>query len=194
MPKILALQGSPRKHGKVAQLLQAACDGAREAGAEIQVIHLYDLNFSPCTGCMACRASGQCIKRDDDVGALEAALLAAEGLMMASPTYWGNMSGVMKLAMERLSGFLLEEPKNGFPRPRLGKNRGKALLIATCSTPWPFSSICNQSRATLSRMAEIAHWSGFKITGRVALSGTQGMPEVPMKILSKARKMGRKLV
>ena len=41
--KVLLLNGSPRKNGNTAQLLKRAMDGAREAGAEVELVNLYDL-------------------------------------------------------------------------------------------------------------------------------------------------------
>ena len=41
--KALFINGSPRKNGNTAQLLKRAMDGAREAGAEVELVNLYDL-------------------------------------------------------------------------------------------------------------------------------------------------------
>ena len=43
MTKALFINGSPRKNGNTAQLLKRAMDGAREAGAEVELVNLYDL-------------------------------------------------------------------------------------------------------------------------------------------------------
>ena len=40
--KALFINGSPRKNGNTAQLLKRAMDGAREAGAEVELVNLYD--------------------------------------------------------------------------------------------------------------------------------------------------------
>ena len=42
MVKALFINGSPRKNFNTAQLLQRAMDGAREAGAEVEMVNLYD--------------------------------------------------------------------------------------------------------------------------------------------------------
>ena len=42
MTKALFINGSPRKNGNTAQLLKRAMDGAREAGAEVELVNLYD--------------------------------------------------------------------------------------------------------------------------------------------------------
>ena len=51
MVKALFINGSPRKNFNTAQLLQKAMEGAREAGAEVEMVNLYDrnLNYKGCT-------------------------------------------------------------------------------------------------------------------------------------------------
>ncbi len=44
--KALFINGSPRKNGNTAQLLKRAMDGAREAGAEVELVNLYDRNLN----------------------------------------------------------------------------------------------------------------------------------------------------
>ena len=57
MTKALFINGSPRKNGNTAQLLKRAMDGAREAGAEVELVNLYDrsLNYKGCMSCFACK-------------------------------------------------------------------------------------------------------------------------------------------
>ena len=58
--KALFINGSPRKNGNTAQLLKRAMDGAREAGAEVELVNLYDrsLNYKGCMSCFACKLKG----------------------------------------------------------------------------------------------------------------------------------------
>ncbi len=44
--KALFINGSPRKNGNTAQLLKRAMDGAREAGAEVELVNLYDRSMN----------------------------------------------------------------------------------------------------------------------------------------------------
>ena len=44
MTKALFINGSPRKNFNTAQLLQRAMEGAGEAGAEVEMVNLYDRN------------------------------------------------------------------------------------------------------------------------------------------------------
>ena len=56
--KAIFINGSPRKNKNTAQMLEAAMRGAQEAGAEIEMIHLYSLNYQGCKSCFACKLKG----------------------------------------------------------------------------------------------------------------------------------------
>ena len=49
--KIIAVNGSPRKKGSTAELLENALRGAKDAGAETELVNLYSLNFKGCISC-----------------------------------------------------------------------------------------------------------------------------------------------
>ena len=105
MKKIYAVNGSPRKNGNTAQLLQKALEGAASAGAEVKLIQLADLNFSGCRSCFACKKlanpSSSCILKDDLAEILKE-LLQADGIIMGSPIYFGAESGLYRNFLERL--------------------------------------------------------------------------------------------
>ena len=105
MKKIYAVNGSPRKNGNTAQLLQKALEGAASAGAEVKLIQLADLNFSGCRCCFACKklenpAPGCVLK--DDLAEILKELLQSDGIIMGSPIYFGAASGLYRNFLERL--------------------------------------------------------------------------------------------
>ena len=53
--KVIGINGSPRKRWNTATLVQDALDGAAEAGAETELVNLYDLDFRGCTSCFSCK-------------------------------------------------------------------------------------------------------------------------------------------
>ena len=87
MKKIFAVNGSPRKNGNTAQLLQKALEGAAGVGAEVKLIQLADLNFSGCRSCFACKKlenpAPVCVLKDDLAETLKE-LLHADGIIMGS--------------------------------------------------------------------------------------------------------------
>ena len=105
MKKIYAVNGSPRKNGNTAQLLQKALEGAASVGAEVKLIQLADLNFSGCRSCFACKrlenpAPGCVLK--DDLAEILKELLQSDGIIMGSPIYFGAESGLCRNFLERL--------------------------------------------------------------------------------------------
>ena len=105
MKKIYAINGSPRKNGNTAQLLQKALEGAASAGAEVKLIQLADLNFSGCRSCFTCKKlanpSPGCVLKDDLAEILKE-LLQADGIIMGSPIYFGAETGLYRNFLERL--------------------------------------------------------------------------------------------
>lgn len=100
--KILGILGSPRVQGAAATLLDTVLDGARQAGASVERVNLSDLKLNFCASCGACYRSGACTQQDD-FEALKAKLLAADGVVLASPVYVNSVPGQVKTLMDRCS-------------------------------------------------------------------------------------------
>ncbi len=104
--KILAFNGSPRKKWNTATLLNKALEGAASNGAEIEMIHLYDLNYKGCISCFACKmrggkSYGTCALKDDLTPILEK-VHEADAIILGSPVYFFRVTGEMRSFMERL--------------------------------------------------------------------------------------------
>ena len=104
--KAIAINGSPRKSWNTAGLLQKALEGAQSAGAETELIHLYDLNFKGCTSCFACKRKnsknvGHCAMKDDLTAVLEK-VQTSDVLLLGSPIYFGYITAGMRAFLERL--------------------------------------------------------------------------------------------
>lgn len=107
MTKVLVINGSPRKNGNTAQLLQRAKEGALAAGAEVEYINLYDrsLNYKGCMSCFACKIKGGrkgvCSYPDDLQPILEKAI-EADAIICGSPVYCGYPTANLRAFMERI--------------------------------------------------------------------------------------------
>jgi len=104
--KALFVDGGPRKKNNTAQLLESAIKGASEAGAETSLVRLYDINFTGCKSCFACKlknakTDGVCAIKDDLRPVLEQAR-EADIIVIGSPVYFGYPSGETRSFMERL--------------------------------------------------------------------------------------------
>lgn len=107
MKKVIAINGSPRKNGSTAILLQNTLDGAKSQGAETEFVHLIDLKYQGCISCFACKRKntkyiGKCALSDDLSPILEKAM-AADAVVLGSPIYVGDITGLMRSFMERFA-------------------------------------------------------------------------------------------
>lgn len=104
--KILAINGGPRKQHNTATLLYKVMEGARSQGAEIELLHLYDLSFKGCRSCFACKEVnsdnfGRCVVKDDLTDVYDR-LTEFDGIVLGSPIYFGTDTGMMRMFRERL--------------------------------------------------------------------------------------------
>jgi multimeric flavodoxin WrbA len=121
---VIAINGSPRKKWNTATLLTHALEGAAEAGAETELVHLYDVDFKGCTSCFACKkiggkSYGKCAMKDG-LTPLLARIAKADALLVGSPVYFHAETGEMRSFLERLLfPFVTYTPgyKAIFPRP-----------------------------------------------------------------------------
>ncbi len=100
MVKIIGVIGSPRTGSNTEILIKKALDSAREAGTETDVIDLGSADIEPCIACDICKSTGECAIYDD-MQDITRKLQDAEGLILGSPVYFGNVSSQMKIFMDR---------------------------------------------------------------------------------------------
>jgi len=186
--KLLVLNGSPRKKGTVATLLRAVAQGASERH-EVEWIDVYDLSIRPCLGCMRCRPDGQCCMSEDDAHVVGREIRAADGLIIGTPTYWGNMSSPLKTLLDRVVPALIGEKPNGIPLPR---HKGKpAVIAAACTTPWPFNSLFAESGGAVRAVKHVLDWAGYRVKDVLVQPGTKKLDSVSTRLIERAKRAGR---
>lgn len=106
--KIVILNGSPRKNGATATVLRLLSDAlSLHEDISILYIHLVDLKIAPCVGCCACYQTGACFM-GDDAEQLSQSIASADGIILGSPTYASNVSGILKTFIDR-GHFVIEQ-------------------------------------------------------------------------------------
>lgn len=145
MVNILAIQGSPRRRGNTALLLQEAVRGAREAGADVTEVVLRDLKISPCLEIYGCKQNGRCAIQDD-FQPLYDRLLACRGLILASPIFFYSVTAHTKSMIDRCQSlwvkkYWIDGSTMGIREPRrrglfisVGATRGPRLFDGTLLT------------------------------------------------------------
>ncbi len=100
--KVLGISGSPRRGKNTEKLLEAALAAASEKGAGTELLSLADLKILPCDGCNLCVREKRCPLDDgDDMPLVKEKLLGADAVILAAPSYFGAVPGVMKNFMDR---------------------------------------------------------------------------------------------
>jgi len=105
MKRIVAINASPRSGWNTDLLVREAAAGAASAGAEVEVIDLYRLGqFTGCVSCFGCKTQaylGQCVCRDGLTEVLKK-IRTADGLILGSPVYLGDITAGLRALYERL--------------------------------------------------------------------------------------------
>ncbi len=141
--KALFVNGGPRKQWSTFKMLESAMKGAESAGAETEMIHLYDVHFNGCMSCLACKmknakTNGVCAIKDNLRSVLEKAH-DADVIVIGSPIYFSDVTGVTRAFMERLMYPVLSyNPKTdeagNLQMSLLGKTIPNAMIYTMGST------------------------------------------------------------
>lgn len=105
MKTIIGINGSPRKKNS-SEMLDFALRGAESKGANVERIDLGKLQYSGCKSCFACKLKdgksfGKCAVRDDLTPVLNK-ILAADAVIISTPIYWGDVTGMVRNLVERM--------------------------------------------------------------------------------------------
>ena len=102
MKNVLIISTSLRG-GSNSELLAKECaKGAEEAGNRVELLSLKGKKIQYCIGCLACLKTGKCVQKDDAPEIMEK-LRRADVLVFATPIYYYEMSGQMKVLIDRMN-------------------------------------------------------------------------------------------
>ncbi len=101
MLKVVGIVGSPRSEGNTEFMVRTTLDKISENGIETELITLHDKNIQYCSGCDGCKKTNKCVI-DDDMQELTEKVKEADGIIMSSPVYFGDMTGLAKTFIDRL--------------------------------------------------------------------------------------------
>lgn len=102
MKKIIVISTSLRNGSNSDQLADKFIQGAMESGNIVEKISLINKEIAFCKGCMACQKIGRCVIKDD-VNAIMQKVLEADVICWATPIYYYEMSGQMKVLIDRMN-------------------------------------------------------------------------------------------
>ncbi|WOF16448.1 flavodoxin family protein [Methanoplanus sp. FWC-SCC4] len=101
--KITGICASPRgKNSNTLALVKEGLKGAKDAGAETELIDICKKDIRYCTGCSVCYETGKCIIKDDFEEILDK-LCSSDGIILGSPNYINSVTGQMKTFLDRMA-------------------------------------------------------------------------------------------
>lgn len=101
---VLLINGSPRLDGNTARYLEKILEGAESVNLKVKHINLNELDVKGCQGCMGCRDTEGCTYKDD-FDKVYNDIKTADIIVVATPIYFGNMTGQCKSFIDRLFCF-----------------------------------------------------------------------------------------
>lgn len=99
--KILAINGSHRKGQNTATLLRLVLEESEKGGAVTELVELVDYRIDYCLSCNRCLREARCAIEDDDMALLAEKMRSSDALVLGSPVYFGNVTGRLKVFMDR---------------------------------------------------------------------------------------------
>jgi len=123
MIRVLGIVGSPRVGGNTERLVAEALKATAEDGAETELVRLSGKEIKPCDACLSCRKTGECHVKDDFKPIFDN-MVEADGIILASPVYFGSATPQIKALIDR-AGYL------SIARNRVFENKvGAPMVVA----------------------------------------------------------------
>lgn len=115
--KVVAFNGSARKDGNTAILVNVVFQELKKAGIKTELVQLAGKKIRGCTACGKCfeNQDKQCAVKGDVANDCIGKMLQADGIILASPTYFADVSTELKALIDR-SGFVAKANQDMFKR------------------------------------------------------------------------------
>jgi multimeric flavodoxin WrbA len=101
--KVVAFNGSARKDGNTAILVNYVLDELKKEGIETELVQLAGKKIRGCAACYKCfdNKDQRCSVKDDVANECIEKMIEAQGMIMASPTYFADVTAEMKALIDR---------------------------------------------------------------------------------------------
>jgi len=163
MVKVIGIIGSPRKGSNTEIYVKKALESAENSGAETEIINLATAEIEPCIACDICKNTGECAIYDDMVK-ITRKLQEAQGIIIGSPVYFGNVTSQLKMFMDRSRplriDFKLKDKVGGAISVGASRNGGQETTITAIHQ---FFFI--QDMIIVGDGAPLGHYGGAGVSG-----------------------------
>lgn len=99
--KVIGINGSARKDGNTAILMNKVFDKLNQEGIETELVQFAGQVMEPCKACFACGGQKNCVHRKDRFREVFDKLKEADGILLGSPVYSANVTANMQAFLER---------------------------------------------------------------------------------------------
>ncbi len=120
MIKVVAFNGSARQDGNTAQMIRWVFEELEKEGIQTEMVQLAGKEIRGCAACYKCfkNQDGFCSVKDDAVNECIEKMVQAHGIILASPTYFADVSAEMKALIDRAG--LVAKANNELYRRKVG--------------------------------------------------------------------------
>lgn len=116
--KVLAINGSSRKDGNTADMLNVVLAELEKEECETEHIQLAGNVINPCKACFGCAGRKNCVFGDDIFQELYRKMTEADAIILGSSTYSADVSSTLKAVIERAS--VVSDTNPGMFRHKIG--------------------------------------------------------------------------
>jgi len=132
--KVIAFNGSARKDGNTAILINNVLVELNNAGIETEMAQLSGKKIKGCTACYKCweNKDQRCAVKDDYINECIEKMIRADGIILASPTYFADVSAELKALIDRAG--MVSRANSDMMRRKVGaavvaERRGGAIHV-----------------------------------------------------------------
>ena len=122
--KALCISGSPRKNGNTARILGEIGRGLENKGFTVKRLMLSELDIKYCLGDKTCFQTGDCVQHDD-VAEIVHEMYDSQLVIIASPSYWGDVTAQIKTFIDRCTPYC-----DGNPERKAKPKETKGIAVA----------------------------------------------------------------
>lgn len=163
MVKVIGIIGSPRKGSNTEIYVKKALESAENLGADTEIINLATAEIEPCIACDICKNTGECAIYDD-MREITGKLQEAQGIIIGSPVYFGNVTSQVKIFMDRSRplriDFKLKDKVAGAISVGASRNGGQETTLSAIH-----QFLLIQDTIIVGDGAPLGHYGGAGVSG-----------------------------
>jgi len=178
--KLLAIVGSPRLEGNTNYLVDQALGEAAKLGAQTEKLVLSQYEVNPCLGHADCASFDSC-QQKDDAGWILDRFCEADGVILATPVYWYNVTAQMKAFIDR-NYFLYKHDR---------KSQARAVGIIVVAETVGIEDTLYTLRLFINESFDVGEDRIFFACG---YANKPGEAKNNLPLVEEARKLGRQMV